>query len=150
MTPTKPAVTTRAATLDDMDLMQRIHHASYREVVTRQFGNWDDADQRVRFAKSVVLEHSRIVELDGVPVGSMATSEAADHVFLVGIQILPEYQGRGLGSELILHELAHAKALGKPLRLQVLRANDRARALYERLGFRLIGETENHLLMTSG
>jgi len=49
-----------------------------------------------------------------------------------------------------LHELAHAKALGKPLRLQVLRANDRARALYERLGFRLIGETENHLLMTSG
>jgi len=66
---------------------------------------------------------------------------------LVGIQLLPEFQGRGIGSDLILRELAHAKALGKPLRLQVLRANDRARALYERLGFRVVGETEHHFMM---
>ena len=143
-------VTTRPATPDDKELLQRVHRASYRDVVTRQFGTWDDVDQRSRFDKSLVLERSRIVELDGVPIGSMATAEADDHVFLVGIQLFPEYQNRGIGSELVTRELAHAKSLGKPLRLQVLRANDRARALYERLGFRLIGETEHHFQMIWG
>jgi ribosomal protein S18 acetylase RimI-like enzyme len=143
-------VTTRPATPDDKELLRRIHHAAYRDVVEREFGPWVEAEQDGWFDKGFVADHFRIVELDRVAVGSIATTEADDHVFLGEVQILPEYQNRGIGSELVIGELAHAKSLGKPLRLQVLRANDRARALYERLGFRLIGETEHHFQMISG
>jgi ribosomal protein S18 acetylase RimI-like enzyme len=37
--------------------------------------------------------------------------------------------------------LARAEAEGRPVALRVLRNNVRARALYERLGFRAVGET---------
>jgi ribosomal protein S18 acetylase RimI-like enzyme len=141
-------VTTRPATPDDKELLRRIHHAAYRDVVERQFGVWDEAEQRARFDKSVSADHERIIELGGIAIGSIASIEADDHVFLSGIQLLPEYQNRGIGSELITRELAHAKSLDKPLRLQVLRAN-RARALYERLGFRVVSETEHHFVMKS-
>src|SRR5258708_5804281 len=136
-------VTTRPAAAEDKELLRRIHHAAYHDVVARQFGVWDEADQRNRFDKTFSIDHTRIIELDGVAVGSIASIEADDDVFLSGIQLLPEHQSRGIGSKLIGSELAQAKSLGKPLRLQVLRAN-RARTLYERLGFRVVGETEHH------
>lgn len=37
--------------------------------------------------------------------------------------------------------------LGLSVRLRVLKANPRAAALYERLGFAVTGETDTHVLM---
>ena len=141
-------VTTRPATVDDKELLRRIHHDAYHDVVTRQFGAWDLAEQRIRFDKSLRIEYHRVIELDGMPIGSIASIDTDDHVFLSGIQLLPAYQNQGIGSDLIARELARAKSLGKPLRLQVLLAN-RGRALYERLGFRVVSETEHHFVMIS-
>ncbi len=43
-----------------------------------------------------------------------------------------------------------ARGLGRPVRLRVLKVNPRARAFYERLGFRRTGETDTHDLMEWG
>ena len=43
--------------------------------------------------------------------------------------------------------MGDARADGKPLRLRVLHRNDRARRLYQRLGFVQIGETDTHYEM---
>ena len=37
-----------------------------------------------------------------------------------------------------------ARALGLPVRLQVLFVNERALEFYRRLGFQIVGENENH------
>lgn len=65
---------------------------------------------------------------------------------IIEIQLLPEFQGHGIGTALLQRELRFADARGLPVRLQVLREN-RARTLYERLGFRVCGETDTHFLM---
>ena len=62
------------------------------------------------------------------------------------IEILPEYQNRGVGSAVIRDVLAQAQAEGLPVGLQVLKVNP-ARRLYERLGFNVVGETATHYLM---
>lgn len=46
--------------------------------------------------------------------------------------------------------MEEARGLGLPVRLQVLKVNTRARALYERLGFRCTGHTGTHDLMECG
>ena len=74
------------------------------------------------------------------------TTSEAGYVRLRDLFLTPEYQGRGIGSRLVNEELAKARRLGKPLRLRVLKDN-RARALYRRLGFTDCGETKTQYWM---
>ena len=54
---------------------------------------------------------------------------------------MPEYQGRGTGTAIILDLIAQARALQLPVTLHVLDVNP-ARSLYERLGFRIVAEVD--------
>lgn len=69
-------------------------------------------------------------------------------VFYIGrISITPELQNRGLGTELLNRLLDRARAQGaRAVELHVLELN-RARALYERLGFRVVAEEPPKLRM---
>ena len=60
--------------------------------------------------------------------------------------LLPEFQGQGIGSQLLKEVIDKAKAMNIPAHLGVLKEN-RAANLYRRLGFIQTGETETHFLM---
>lgn len=62
------------------------------------------------------------------------------------ICIAPEHQRKGIGTEVIRSIVAEAINQTLPIRLSVLKVNP-ARALYERLGFKVIGESTYHLQM---
>jgi len=74
------------------------------------------------------------VEEDGSPIGYTCVRREDDHDFIEEIALLPDAQGRGIGSKLIRDVIASAGARGVCVRLSV-RTNNRARRLYERLGF---------------
>jgi ribosomal protein S18 acetylase RimI-like enzyme len=54
-------------------------------------------------------------------------------------QIEPALQSRGLGAELLTQIVSDAKQTSLPVRLSVLKGNP-ALKLYERLGFKVVGE----------
>ncbi|HEY6729213.1 MAG TPA: GNAT family N-acetyltransferase [Polyangiaceae bacterium] len=135
----------REAEDSDRSFLRKLHHAAYRDVVTRQFGKWVESDQDAWFEQKQDSP-IKIIELDGVPVGAIAVHDADDHVFLAELQIAPEFQNRGIGSTMLRAELERATELARPLRLRVLFQNH-ARALYERHGFTVTGHTETHYLM---
>ena len=92
-----------------------------------------------------VLDHyecAEIVEMDGVPIGLWKVVRTPTEWKLSQVQLLPSHQGAGIGSSLVHSLIVEARAGGVPLILNVLRANP-ARRLYERLGFRVIGETQH-------
>ncbi len=137
---------TRQAKVSDYQFLKQLHHTAYRDVVTRQFGSWNDADQDAWFDKGLDDAEYRIVESDGTPVGAIGMREHAGHIALVELQLLPEYQNQGIGTELLTLELKRAADHGLPVRLQVLRQN-RARQFYARQNFTIEGETDTHYLM---
>jgi len=135
----------RQATDADYDFLYRLHVAAMRDLVTHVWG-WEDARQERFFADHFDPAHSRIVIVDGMDVGVIAVEWGAADVFLANIEILPEYQRRGLGAALVTQIITEAEACHLPVRLQVIKINP-ARRLYERLGFVSTGETETHHLM---
>jgi ribosomal protein S18 acetylase RimI-like enzyme len=128
--------------------MRRLHKAAYYDVVTRQFGEWDDEVQGALFTEKWVPEYFEIVELGGEAVGSISARDDPEGVFISELMILPEFQGRGIGGQLLRTEICGADGMRKLIYLQVLQKNDRARAFYERWGFVVNGTTERYFTMS--
>lgn len=87
-----------------------------------------------------------ILLLDNQPVGRILVFRSEWEFVLVDIALLPEKRGTGIGTGLILELLDEARKAGKPVRLHVEKHN-RARRLYERLGFEVIEDTGVHFKM---
>ncbi|MER7850644.1 GNAT family N-acetyltransferase [Kitasatospora sp. NPDC096077] len=83
-----------------------------------------------------------VVEVSGERAGRLRITRTAGGIELNGIQLLPRFQCRGIGTAVIEDLKAQAAAGGIPLDLDVEKDNPDARRLYERLGFRRTGETD--------
>lgn len=90
-----------------------------------------------------------VILLDGQPGGRLYVNRLADEIRIVDIALLPEHRGRGVGSLLIGRLLDEGSETGRPVTIHVER-NNRARALYERLGFSQIGTTGVYDLLSCG
>jgi len=66
------------------------------------------------------------------------------HVGVLGIGILSEYRGKGLGTQLLHKAIEHAKQLNhiEKIELDVFESNSAAIALYKKLGFEEEGKRE--------
>ena len=136
----------RPATSSDTEFARTTHHAAYRDVVSRQFGAWDEALQDRLFEEQWRPNQFEIVLCDGNPCGFFSIEDRPDHISVSEIVIVPQFQGRGIGSRLFNKEMQRGREMKSPLRLQVLREN-RAIELYRRLGFKECGSTETHICM---
>lgn len=129
-------ITRRPATEADVDLIYALRESAYREHVEALFGPWLEPHQRELLAKDMAEAPYEILLDDGAAVGSLAVAKHADHDFLEDIMLAPAHRDRGIGTHVMRELMAEATARGVPLRLSVLDGN-RARVLYERLGFRV-------------
>lgn len=84
-----------------------------------------------------------IVEEGGAILGHAFILSVASEDPTFGIGLHQSIHGRGLGRALMVAVLDEADRLGLPLvTLTVMKANTRAMALYESLGFRVTGECD--------
>jgi len=83
-----------------------------------------------------------VTEQDGKVVAVLATSEDEAQSWIDQLYVLPGYERRGLGSQLLEH--AHA-ILPRPIRLYTFQANAGARQFYERFGYQVIKLTDGQL-----
>lgn len=138
--------TLRQATATDYDFLWRLHIAAMREYVAQTWG-WDEARQAAYFRAHFNPAGSQIIVLDGQDAGLLVVERRPAEIFLSAIEILPAWQGQGLGTMVLGDLLAEAAHKRLPVRLQVLKVNP-ARHLYERLGFAVTGETATHDQLT--
>ena len=83
-----------------------------------------------------------VIEYDGYPIGRLRVVRTPMSIALAGIQLLPAYQNQHIGSTLIEQLKGEAELKQVPLCISVEKDNPRAQRLYERLGFRTIGQDE--------
>ena len=136
----------RNATKKDYSFLYTLHKATMGEYVEKTWG-WDEKFQQTHFIKYFDPESLQIVVAATTDIGCVSVTEKGGHVFLHKIEILPAYQNRGVGTVLIRNIVEQAENENKPVFLQVMKINERAKALYERLGFSVYGETATHYQM---
>lgn len=107
-----------------------------------QIWGWDENWQQENFAKEWEEARTWWIESQGQLSGYLQLRNGADFMYVLSLGILPDFQGRRIGREIMQSLQGEAAGLGQPLRLSVFRTNPRALSFYQGLGFRVTEETE--------
>jgi len=76
-----------------------------------------------------------VAELDGAVVGIAGVGPHEHHLVLWKLYVLPEHQGKGIGSALVASVIAEATGLHPEIRISYLEGNTAAEAFYRGKGF---------------
>ncbi len=126
-------VALRPAKPADSEFCFQLHKAAMGDYVTAIWG-WDEQRQREFHDRAFVPGRWQVITANGTDVGMLDVEYRPGEIYLSRIEIHPGYQGRGIGSRLVNMLLDEAGQGGQDLVLDVLTVNQRAYALYQRLG----------------
>ena len=130
----------------DFEFLKYVHHTTLKEHVAKIWG-WNEDQQNQFFKDAFNTRHFQLIAIGETSVGYLEINETQDTLNISNILILPEFQGKGVGSQIIKSIISNAKHTNKRVALGVFKVNTRARKLYEKLGFHIHGETPTHYLM---
>jgi ribosomal protein S18 acetylase RimI-like enzyme len=108
-----------------------IHSGALRPLVETHF-TWDRRVRQRIVGESVA--GSQIIEIGGNAVGQLILEATEDCMFIKRLMIRPAWQGQGVGQAIVHEVQTQATRSSLPVTLSVW-GNNRARRLYERLGF---------------
>jgi ribosomal protein S18 acetylase RimI-like enzyme len=119
----------------------------YRDLMkplTVELLEWNEPGQKRVVELALTQKGTSIIVIDGLDAGWLQVDESPGSIYLRQLYLAPSLQNRGIGTAIVRELRDKAWQAGKALTLDVMK-NNRARLLYERLGFRVIGESEYKL-----
>jgi GNAT superfamily N-acetyltransferase len=123
----------RSAEPADVEMIAELRATVMRPDLER-LGRFDEHRVRQRLRDSFSPRHTSVIVADGAFAGCVTVRPAEDARWLEHFYLVPEMQGRGLGSAVLRTLLDRFDADRVLVRLNVLRGSA-ARRLYERHGF---------------
>ncbi|WKY60722.1 GNAT family N-acetyltransferase [Vibrio sp. SNU_ST1] len=136
---------TRPAQSSDYEFLFELKKAAEFEPIKAVFG-WDEQVQRDIHAEEWAEKRPEIIEYQGKAIGSVLLQDKGDHFYLCRFFLLPEYHGKGIGSQILTNYLAYAEKLNKPVELCYLQGN-RVGGLYRRFGFEMTSQNDQFVYM---
>jgi GNAT superfamily N-acetyltransferase len=145
----------RRITPDDEPFLITLYAGTREEELQRT--PWSAAQKDAFVRMQFVAQHQHyqkhyarasydIVMRRGVPIGRLYVDRDGEDILLIDIVLAPGARGAGIGTEVVRALQEEAREAGKPLALYVEKFN-RARTLYDRLGFMPIDEGEVYWFM---
>ena len=122
----------------------------YRDLMkplTEELLDWNEPLQRRLIEQDMASGDASIIAVDGQAAGWILVRETDEQLNILQLYLLPGFQNKRIGTSIIRQLIDHSRATARALHLEVMK-NNRARLLYERLGFVVIDESEYKLHMT--
>lgn len=131
LSPRPSRMVRRAMTVRDVDAVVAVEARAYSHPWSR--GNFTDS-------LAAGYRAELLLSADGEVVGYTVAMAGVDELHLLNITVAPDWQGQGHGQGLMAALRQHAIDLQlSMLWLEVRHSNERARALYRRLGYAEVG-----------
>lgn len=127
-------------TLADADVLADIRVQAMRTSL-ENIGRFDLHRARARFLQSFDPECCRFIIVRKRRIGLLLVRRDSKHLLIDHFYILPEAQGRGVGSAVLQTVIDDAEMLALPILLGALRGSD-ANRFYQRHGFVKSGESD--------
>ncbi len=102
--------------------------------------------QRVDYARRFSVENDHILWIEDERVGRLWVEPRQTELYVVDVCLVPEWRGRGLGTQLLRSLQAGAQDAGRSIGLRVERDNPALR-LYDRLEFTLVADEGAYLAL---
>ena len=135
----------RPATRSDLGFCWPIYRDSMKPL-TEAVGPWNEAEQQKLIAEAVADAGTSILRQHENDAGWLQVEETRHLVHLQQLFVVPVMRNRGLGTSFLTWMKERAERKRKDLTLDVL-ANNPARRLYERLGFKVVTTADNKITM---
>jgi len=90
---------------------------------------------------------TRIITFKNEKIGRLLLADCDDKLTIVDITLLPNYQNKGIGKNVLLDLLMNAKRQNKVVELKVFHNNEQAIRLYKRLGFQQVSSRDMYIQM---
>jgi len=156
MTGASTAVALRLATRADIGMLRQL----YGDLRAGELAvaPWPDALKQAFLDQQFALQHGhytahfphadyQVIELSAQAIGRLYLDRSCEPWRLIDIGLFRRWRGQGIGSALIGVAQRHASMCNSSLDLHVQLDNHAARALYERLGFRVGAIAGHHQAM---
>jgi GNAT superfamily N-acetyltransferase len=89
----------------------------------------------------------QVIQFEDKDIGRLRIVRSPESIYIGAIQILPEFQSRGIGSAILTDLIHESESTGIPVTLEVHHINERAIYFYKKFGFQEVGNTEKQILM---
>ncbi len=133
------------ATEDDREFSYQVKKMAEGAYITVIWG-WDEERERQFHAKDWENRRPDVIKYRGERIGTMYVRDEEGAIWIRQFFILPEFQNRGIGSELLRRALAEADRLGCASNVAFLKGNP-VESLYRRFGFRSAGHRDKFCFM---
>lgn len=127
----------------DLPFIEDVHIEALGPVALIGYG-WPEVTLREQFRSEIDLATCHVISVDGRRAGYISIEDRDTFWYIEAIAIGRRYQSKGIGTLVLRDVLTEAGT--QAVRLNVLNVN-RARRLYERLGFRVIRRDEQRQIM---
>ena len=131
----------------DYQFIYDVKKIVYRKYVEMNWGEWNE-EKQIEMFKSFINDHEKdikIVMVDDKRVGFYHGNDLDESTYEQrNICLIPEFQGKGIGSNILKYLIETHKS--KDICLRCFKQNPVIN-LYKRLGFKIISETDYHYLM---
>ncbi|MGF1655872.1 MAG: GNAT family N-acetyltransferase [Verrucomicrobiales bacterium] len=117
-------------------------------VALYQANGWSSARKPELLHKALVSSHSLITARHGARLVGLGNAISDGHlvVYYPRLLVLPDYQGRGIGTEMMRRLVARYEGFHQ----QTLFADERAQNFYRKCGFERAGKTEPMWIYAGG
>jgi ribosomal protein S18 acetylase RimI-like enzyme len=149
-------ITLRPLTESDLDFSKRVYLTTREEELaplpwTREqknaFLSMQFEAQRKSYLMQFPAAQYDVIMMDSIPAGRLITLRREKEILLIDIAILPEFRGKGIGTEILTRLQDEGRTSQRSIRLHVEPFNP-ACHLYNRFGFAVTQEDAVHQEMT--
>jgi ribosomal protein S18 acetylase RimI-like enzyme len=136
---------TRKTVASDFDFIYRLHQLTLFDYIEQTWGHQEDF-QRNGMQEDFNASLFEIISTQEKDIGVISIIDHKNAFFINYLAILPDFQRRGLGRQMLHTVMNRAAKQNIPVKLHVIRINP-AKAFYEKLGFQVVGNDKYSFFM---
>jgi len=99
------------------------------------------------YSKKFTPEKIQVIQFGGIDVGRLRVVRSTVEIYVGGIQILPAFQDKGIGSAIFMDLIKEANELKIPIKLEVAKVNEIAKKFYKQFGFVKVDEKNTDFIL---